>query len=142
GALGAGQIAHHVHPVADLHRGPAQLPGPHGHHDPVRIAAERAPPSAPVLRDHHRLVGVVVVGADLGARPRPPASGADPDVGLVPVALEAAPPRPGQESAPIIAAHIAGKSGMGLPVVSMFSTSTPGTLSPMIAPAVAIRWSA
>ncbi len=37
--------------------------------------------------------------------------------------------------------HIAGKSGRVLAVVATFSTSTPSTARPMIAAAVASRWS-
>ena len=85
------------------------------------------------------LVGVGVLGAGLGPRPRAPA-GAHPDIGLVVLAAA----QDGWTTASLacpasMPAHSAGKSGSVLAVVAMSSTSTPGTRSPMIAPAVAIR---
>ena len=71
-------------------------------------------------------------------RGRVPRAGADPDV--VSSYLLA---RLGSRwSDASMAAHVPGSRGGSWRCSAMSSTSTPGTTSPMIAPAVAIRWSA
>ena len=135
----AGQVTDDVDLVTDDDRGAAELAGPHRRHPPGRVATQHTAPAAPVHRHHHRFFGVGVLGAGLGPRPRAPA-GAHPDIGLVVLAAA----QDGWTTASLacpasMPAHSAGKSGSVLAVVAMSSTSTPGTRSPMIAPAVAIR---
>jgi len=64
------------------------------------------------------------------------AAGADPDVGLVVAAFGH------QRAVASMVVQSPTKSGRVLSVVPTSSTSTPGTASPITAPAVAIRWSA
>ena len=123
------------HLVADHDRCPAELAGAHRGDDSFGIPVERAPPPSAIDRDDHRFGGVGVLRPGLGPRTRA-ASGAHPDVGLVLVVAWS------QAVALNMSAHIRGKSGNVLAVVPMSSTSTPGTRSPTMAPAVAIRWSA
>ena len=129
-----GQITDHVDIVADDDRCAAQFASPH-RRDPLigGIAVEHTPPPAAVDADHHRRLRVGVLRAGFGPRPRT-SSRADFDVGLVVVAG----PQP-LDSRSSMSAHIRGKFGSVLAVVSMSSTSTPATRSPTIAPAVAIR---
>ena len=135
----AGQVADDVDLVADDDRRAAQFPGPHRGDDAVRVAAERAAPPAAVDGDDHGRLGVGVLGAGLGARTRT-AARAHPDIGLVVLVRRSR--CFGSPARPACPSHIRGKSGRVLAVVPMSSTSTPGTRSPTIAPAVAIRWSA
>src|SRR5882757_2441652 len=138
GVLQPGQVADDVHVIADDDRGPAEFPGPHRGDHPVRGSAKGTAPPAAVDGDDHRLLGVGVVGSSLGPRPRALAR-AYPDIGLVVVVrcqgISGACPA-------TMSAHMPGKSGSVLAVVAMSSTATPTTRSPMMAPAVAIRWSA
>ena len=105
---------------------------------PVGVAAERASPPPAVDRHHHGLLGVGVVGPGLGARPGAPTrAGSGRRTRRTPVASAL---MPGIVDWPAsMSAHIRGNSGSVLAVVPMSSTSTPGTRSPTIAPAVAIR---
>ncbi len=128
-------VADDPHLVADHDRCPAELPGAHRGDDSFGISVERAAPPSAIDRDDHRVGGVGVLGPGLGPRTRA-ASGAHPDVGLVLVVAWS------QAVALSMSAHIRGKSGSVLAVVPMSSTSTPGTRSPTMAPAVAMRWSA
>src|SRR5699024_10200051 len=97
----------------------------------------------PVLGDHQAPLGVGVLRPVLRPRPRPPPR-PDADVGLIPIAAAAAQDRPPSSASgsPTISVHRMSKSGIVLPVVAMFSTRTPCTRRPMMAPAVAMRWSA
>ena len=82
---------------------------------------------------------VLVLGADVRAWPVALAVRARADVVLVGVLAVAAHGR--SPYAPSIPVHSSGKSGMVFAVVATFSICTPSTARPMIAPAVAMRWS-
>ena len=137
----AGRVAHQVHQVADDDRGATQLAGPHGDDLLVRLAVQRTGPAPAVDADDHRRAGVRVLGTNLRAGPGALAR-AYPDVGLVQAGPVRPPPARHAPSPASIVRHMAGKSGSVFAVVAMSSTTTPGTTSPTIAPAVAIRWSA
>ena len=134
-----GQVADHADVVADDDRGAAQFPGPHRGHHAVGVAGRAHSPTArdrrspPCARWASAWSGRVLV------RGREPLPGPDPDVGLVVVAAAHVTALAWPAS---MSAHICGNSGSVFAVVPMSSTSTPGTRSPTIAPAVAIRWSA
>src|SRR5690606_39547333 len=132
-------VADQPHPVADDDGGAAQFLGPHRHHSPLGVVAQRARPAAAVDRDHHRFDRVLVLGAAFAARSAAPASWTYSHIRFVKVV----PATPGhQRTSASMPFHIAGKSGSVFDVVAMSSTCTPGTRRPRIAPAVAIRWSA
>src|SRR5699024_1403077 len=161
-ALVAGGVADDADAIADLDGGAAHFAGAHaGDHDArdgavddVRrrfILVEDDAPAAAVLGDHAAPFGVPVLRAVLGAGTGA-AARADPDVGLVPLAVSAQGSISSSSSSsssvtssaisrPSISDQRMSKSGMVLPVVPMFSTRVPGTFSPMMAPAVAMRWS-
>src|SRR5699024_5076854 len=127
---------------SDLDGGAAQLAGPHGRHGALLGGAggHHRPPPAAVDRHHPGGDRVLVLGPVLGAGARSAAGGPHPHVGLVPVADR--PPHRCSPSGPwacSIDNHIPTKSGSVLAVVPMLTTFISGTLSPMIAAAVAIR---
>ena len=94
---------------------------------------EKANSRKPVVNEAGN--GLAVGRALLRARSAAARIGADANVGLVVVGHMASLPAS-------MAVHMPGKSGSVLAVVAMSITVTPGTASPMIAPKVAIRWSA
>ncbi len=131
-AVVAAHVTDEVDAVAAHDARAAELTGLHRHDgDPVHQTAV----APPVDRGDQALTGVLVLGPFTGARAGT-APGPHPDVVLVQVA----PTAPGTAH-DRTSAHRPGKSGIVLRVVAMFSTSTPGTASPITAPEVAIRWS-
>ncbi|CAM5705765.1 hypothetical protein SPURM210S_04780 [Streptomyces purpurascens] len=138
GVLLAGHVAHEGHAVADHGRLAAQLAGLHGHHHPVLHEAGEA---SPVDGEDEALGGVLVLGPDVRPGPGVPAAGTGADVVLVGVLAVAAHDVIPASYAPSIPVHRSGKSGRVLAVVATFSICTPSTARPMIAPAVAMRWS-
>src|SRR5699024_5315240 len=131
-------IAHHADAVADDDGSAPHLPGEHAGDLHAGLVEDHAPAAA-VAGDHHAPLGVLVLGALLGAGAGAAAVGAHANVGLIPLVARHCLSFPGS---PSIWAHMCSKPGMVLAVVATSSTSTPGTSRPMMAPAVAIRWSA
>jgi len=130
-------LAHHVHPIADDDARPAQFARLHRSHGGPGVRQHGVP--AAVDGEDHPGHGVGVLGALLGSRPGAARVGPHPDGGLVDVAALA--DHVGGTAVASIAAHCAGKSGRVFAVVPTFSTPTPGTRRPRIAPKVAMRWS-
>src|SRR5690606_24576314 len=133
GALGTRGVADDVDVVPDHDASAPELAGLHRDDGALVLAVgvhqERV--AAPVHPGDHRTFGVGVVGSTLRARAAPAPARPVAEVALV----EAVRHRPS------ISCHCAAKSGRVLAVVATFSTTTSGTRSPMIAPAVAMRWS-
>src|SRR5690606_17551822 len=114
--------------LARLHRRDATLRGALSELA-VLVEHEQGVPAPVHARDHGAL-GVGVLGTQLRARSRPTTAGPVADLALV----EAA-----GSHRPSIPSHCSVKSGRVFEVVATFSTTTPGTRRPMIAPAVAMR---
>jgi hypothetical protein len=113
-----------------------QLPRRHRGHEGVVDSqpVDLVPPA--VDADDPTVARTSVAWSDLGARPRTARVRSNPRIRLV----EAPQALSGRVDSSMVR-HISGKAGMVLAVVPTWMTRVPGTLSPMIAPKVAIRWS-
>src|SRR5699024_11801953 len=84
GVLPPGGIAHHADAVADDDGSAPHLPGEHAGDLHAGLVEDHAPAAA-VAGDHHAPLGVLVLGALLGAGAGAAAIGAHADVGFIPL---------------------------------------------------------